>query len=210
MGLSVINKSNHIIGLISLTFIVEIFGLICLGLFFTRSLTIFQNEVLWELKRRDDEKIIKDVNIEHELFDGKNLFFFVSQDNRFFDVEGIIFPRIYRKMASGINLLPIQSLRIPTLNRINSNSKVQLSEIPKEILNLMKVGDNLEFNVLLKLRNVTYDFFYINIYITFKKMDEENLKYIKEPYFQIINEEAYNSVREIRNNPYPIDFNLFR
>jgi hypothetical protein len=213
LGLSVIYKANYLIELMSITLIIESLALLFLGLIFRRSLDIFQYELHWELNKRDAEKIIKNLSIEHQISnDNRNLLFLANKDQLIFDVEGTIYPRIYRRKEPGLfsyssDVLPIQAIRIPLIGKLNN--RTQLVHIPKEILDLMKIEDNLEFNMLLKFRKTMYDFFYITVLIAFKKIDDECLKLIREPSFTIVDKESYTSISEnLMDNPFTIKTNL--
>lgn len=164
LGLSVISPDNYLIELMSLTLIIEILALSFLALIFTRSLNIFQYEVQWELYKTDAENIVRNLSVEHELSNEKrNVLFLVNQDQPIFDIEGIIQPIIYRKKGPGFfsyskDILPLKAITIPTISKFDNN-RIQVSYIPKENINLMRIEDNLEFNMVLKFRKVTHDFF---------------------------------------------------
>lgn len=214
MGLSVIYQPNISIVLISLSLIIEIFALIFLGLFFTKSIDIFQNEVQYELKKKDSEKIIKDISIELSSDEG-NCLVFQNRGTPISDVEGTIHPRICKKIEPGpfspsTTILNFPAIEIKVINKINDNSSVRLSHIDKDISNQMNIGDNLDFNICLKFRKQN-DFLYIVIQTTLEKMWGSNLKFIKEPFFEIVSEELYNGIVEnVFHNPYPCTFNFSR
>ena len=217
MGLSIIYQTNYSIGLISLTLLIEILALVSLGVFFTRSIYIFQNEALYELNKRDIEKLINDFKIEHELSDDKQTFlFFINKSKPIFDVEGIIHPRICKRIEPGYfytssTIFNFQAIQIPIISKIDNNSKVQLSSIPNEVYNKMKIEDNLDFNIFLKFRKGIYDYLFIIIFITLRKTDEEDLTFVKEPFFQVGYEDLYNELKEnLQHNPYPFNYNFSR
>ena len=46
-----------------------------------------------------------------------------------------------------------------------------------------EIEDNLDFNIFLKFRKGIYDFVFIIIFITLRKTGEEDLTFVKEPFF---------------------------
>ncbi|NPE27945.1 hypothetical protein HNV12_08220 [Methanococcoides sp. SA1] len=217
MGLSVIYQPNYSIGLFSLTLLIEILALVSLGVFFARSIYIFQKEALYELNKRDIEKLINDFKIELEVSNDKEtLLFLTNRSKPVFDVEGIIHPRISKRIKQGVfsplsDILNFQAIRIPNISRVDTNSRVQLSSIPKEVYNKMEIEDNLDFNINLKFKKGIDDFYYIIIYIALRKVDEDNLTFVKEPYFQVGTEDLYNYLKDnLSHNPYALKFNFSR
>lgn len=213
--LSVLHHENYIVILTPLTLIIESVALILLGLFFNKSINIFGSEVQQKLRKIENEKIIGNLNIEHVLDnDKRNILVFESR-NHFFDIEGIIHPRIYKRMnGPGFfsyqkDIIRIMPKRIPIKNQIKGNNRVRLCHIPKEIIESMEVGYSLEWNMLLKFRDRVRNFYYVWIRVVFEKIEDKKLKIIKVPYLQIVDEEAYSYTdKNLMNDPYPLDSSL--
>jgi hypothetical protein len=214
--LSVLHHEKYIVLLTPLTLIIECIALILLGLFFNKSINIFGREVRQKLRKIESEKIIGDINIEHALDnDKRNILVFVSRNQTFFDIEGVIHPRIYKRMSGpGLfsyqrDIIGIMPKRIPIKSQIKESNRVHLCHIPKEIIESMEVGYCLEWNMLLKFRDRLRIFYYVWIRVVFEKIEDEKLKIIKVPYLQIVDEEAYlYTDKNLKNNPYPVDSSL--
>ncbi len=183
LWLSIFSNSYILIKLISLSIVIEIWGLLLLGLFFVRMVNNFENKALKELNLLETEKIINQLDYEYE-GEGINKIYIINK-NQPISIDGIT---IFASTSS-CDL----KYSFPEIDKIFQN-KAQLSVIPKNLFDKLPIKNFLNWEIIFKLTTSRGNSYYMGVIIIFNKIDKKNLKITNSPRFQALVEDEYISL----------------